>query len=349
MRRAALAFRRWAARLGLSRSQAAAYLGITDRTLEEWESAWRRHRLRWQGRGRPADRSNRATRQKLVALIELLGPRIGVPTLWATFPQMPRSEVADILRRYRRVWNRRQRQQASFLQWTVPGSVWAMDFAEPPEPVDGLYTCLLAVRDLASGYQLAWLPVVDETARTAVAVLRLLFHQHGAPLVIKSDNGSAFIGKLSARFLEEWRVWHLRSPPEYPEYNGACEAGIGSMKTRTFHAAARHGRNSTWGCDDTEAARLQANQTARPWGATGPTPESVWQGRAAIKAEDRRAFTRCLARLKKLVWREHGHLVGDRLGPAAQTAVDRTAVQRVLLALGHLRVHKGGRAVAALS
>jgi hypothetical protein len=37
------------------------------------------------------------------------------------------------------------------LHWTVPGSVWAMDFAEPPAPVDGVYDYLFSVRDLASG------------------------------------------------------------------------------------------------------------------------------------------------------------------------------------------------------
>jgi hypothetical protein len=341
-----LVFRRWTARQGLSRNQAAYCLGIADRTLEEWENAWKNNRLRWHGRGRPAPRSGRPVREKLISLIELLGPSVGVPTLWATFPQMPRSEVTDILRRYRRVWKRRQREQTCSLQWTVPGSVWAIDFAEPPMPIDGLYFRLAAVRDLASGYQLAWLPVLDETAPTAIAVLGLLFRQHGAPLVLKSDNGSAFISKLAGWLLKKWRVWHLRSPPEYPEFNGACEAGIGSMKTRTFHAAARHGRPSDCTCDDVEAARLQANQTARPWGANGPTPESVWRVRQAITVEARSAFARCLGRLKKQVRRDHGHMPGDLLGPAAQAAVDRTAVQRALIALGYLRVRNGGRSVA---
>jgi transposase InsO family protein len=51
---------------------------------------------------------------------------------------------------------------------------------------------LLAVRDLASGYQLAWLAVPDEAAVTAAAALAALFREHGPPLVLKSDNGSAF-------------------------------------------------------------------------------------------------------------------------------------------------------------
>ena len=175
----------------------------------------------------------------MLALIELVGPHIGVPTLQSLFQTMPRREIQDLLRRFRRVWRRRRRRLLHILHWRRPGTVWAIDFAEPPLSVDGRFDRLLAVRDLASGMQLLWLPVADETARTAIAGLEALFRQHGAPLVLKSDNGSAFIAGAFAKFLVRWRVWHLRSPPECPEYNGACEAGIGSMKTRTYHEAAR--------------------------------------------------------------------------------------------------------------
>ena len=40
---------------------------------------------------------------------------------------------------------------------------------------------MLAVRDLASGFQLAWLPVHDEKAGTAIDLLKVLFLQHGPP------------------------------------------------------------------------------------------------------------------------------------------------------------------------
>lgn len=154
---------------------------------------------------------------------------------------MPRREIEDLLRRYRRVWRRRQRRLLHILHWRRPGTVWAIDFAEPPLPIEGSFEYLLAVRDLASGMQLPWLPVADQTAQTTIAALEAMFRQHGPPLVLKSDNGSAFIAELTAKCLERWRVTNLRSPPEYPEYNGACEAGIGSMKSRTHHQAARRG------------------------------------------------------------------------------------------------------------
>ncbi len=48
-----------------------------------------------------------------------------------------------------------------------PAPVWAIDFHGPPL-IDGLHPHLLAVRDLATGHILLWLPVGDVTADTVV-------------------------------------------------------------------------------------------------------------------------------------------------------------------------------------
>jgi len=334
VRKRALAFRRWAARQGISGAQAAAYLGLSVRTLYGWEAQWRRGRLRSHTRGRPAQRTDRATRQRLLALIELVGPHIGVPTLHALFPIMARREVEDLLHRYRRVWQQRHRRLLNILHWRKAGSVWAIDFAEPPLPVDGRFANLLAVRDLASGAQLLWLPVTDETAGTAIAGLEALFREHGAPLVLKSDNGSAFIAENLAALLERWQVWHLRSPREWPEYNGACEAGIGSMKTRTHHEAARRGMPGQWSSDDAEAARLQANETALPWGSGGPTPERVWRQRKAIRTRERSAFAATVGRLE--------HEARQTVGDTGPEALRRAAIGQALVAHRLLEYRRGG-------
>jgi transposase InsO family protein len=80
--------------------------------------------------------------------------------------------------------------------------VWAVDFTEAPLPVDGHDRYLLAVRDLASGQQLLWLPVAQATAQETMQALAGLFVVWGAPLVLKSDNGSPFIAEATqARFV----------------------------------------------------------------------------------------------------------------------------------------------------
>jgi transposase InsO family protein len=250
---------------------------------------------------------------------------------------MARREVEDLLRRCRWVARRRRRLLTRTLHWTRPGSVWAVDFAEPPQPVEGCYGRLLAVRDLASGHQLLWLPVPDEAAATAAAALEGLFREHGAPLVLKSDNGSAFIAAEVEELLARWAVGQLFSPPRMPRYNGACEAGIGSMKTRTHHQAARRGHPGEWTCDDAEAARLEANQTARPWGACGPTPEEVWQRRSRFGAEARSAFGETVRRLEGEARQEQGYPAEGVLDRIARAAVSRAALRRALVAHGLLQ------------
>lgn len=284
------------------------------------------------GLGRPAQRSDRHERNRVLALIDLLGPRVGAPTLQALCPGLARREVEDLLKRYRRVWRRKQRLLSHRLSWTRPGTVWAIDFAQPPMPIEGCYLRLLAVRDLASGYQLLWLPTTDESALTAVAALEGLFHEHGAPLVLKSDNGSAFLATELDELLRRWQVWQLFSPPRMPRYNGSCEAGIGSMKTRTHHQAARQGRAGEWTCDDVEAARLQANETARPWGLHGPVPEETWQAREPLMPEERRSFSQSVHQLEQEARQEQGYALATSLEPMAQAAVNRVALQRALVA-----------------
>jgi transposase InsO family protein len=332
-----VAFYRWAARLGLSLAEAAGRLGLSPRTLRRWLVRWRRDRLRACSRGRPAQRSDRELRNRAVALIGLLGPQVGVPTLQALCPGMARGEVADLLRRYRRLWRRKGRVLARTLHWARAGAVWAIDFAEPPQPVEGCYARMLAVRDLPSGCQLLWLPVLDESAAGAAAALEGLFRAHGAPLVLKSDNGSAFLAGEFGALLARWGVWQLFSPPRMPRYNGSCEAGIGSMKTRTHHEAARGGRPGEWTCDDAEGARLQANETARPWGVCGPTPQEVWQARQPLEAEERAAFAETARRLEREARQEQGYPAEGALGQVAQGALLRGALARALVAYGLLR------------
>jgi transposase InsO family protein len=249
---------------------------------------------------------------------------------------MARGEIQDLLRRYRRVWKRRHRILARVLHWRRAGAVWTADFAEPPLAMDGCYGRVLAVRDLASGFQLAWRPVADESAQTACDVLVDLFRSHGPPLVLKSDNGSGFIADLTKKVLADWQVWHLRSPPDLPEYNGACEAGIGSMKTRTHHQASRGGRPGQWTCDDVEAARLQANETARPWGYRGPTPAEVWEQRRKLTSAERRRFGATVSQMEEEELAIRGTSVGSRVNRAVQAAVHRAALARALVAAGIL-------------
>ena len=114
----------------------------------------------------------------------------------------------------------------------------------------------VAVRDFASGMQLAWTPVSDAKAPAAREVLEHLVQSHGDPLVLKSDNGSAFVADEFRTWLDHQQVVHLRSPVRMPCFNCACEAGIGAAKRRIEYFAARHDRHLDWSTSDLGSAGM---------------------------------------------------------------------------------------------
>jgi transposase InsO family protein len=321
---------------GLNWQETAQLLDLSPRTLRHW-----RHDLLLPGPqpiallGRPVLRSPREQRNDVIHLIDEYGPAIGVPSLRAAFPTILRAELEDLLKRYRRVWRLRHYQPIHVLHWHQPGRVWAIDYTGPLPPIEGRFPYLLAVRDLASGQQLLWLPVAEATALAAADALAGLFLIHGPPLVLKSDNGSPFTSAGVEQLAHDFGVRMLFSPPGCPRYNGAIEAGIGSLKDRTEQHAARHGRPGQWSWDDVAAARLEANATARPRGLTGPTPDELWAGRSSIRADERALFNAEVER-QRLAIDAQG---GPEANPNTElndSARERPSIRRALERLDYL-------------
>ena len=116
---------------------------------------------------------------------------------------------------------------------------------------------------------------------------KALVLEHGPPLVLKSDNGSAFISQDFAEWLERWQIVPLLSPVRMPRFNGACEAGIGGAKRRTEYLAARHGRDLDWSGDDLFAAQQWANEDHYPGGFAAGTAASRFAARSRIEPAER--------------------------------------------------------------
>jgi transposase InsO family protein len=314
-------------------------LRLSPRTLRSWCADFRDGPddvPRCVPLGRPAIRSPRDERSAVLAVLDELGPATGLPTLRECFPFMPRAELEDLLRRYRRVWQRRYHYAPRILHWQTPGAVWAMDYSQAPAPIDGSHPHLLAVRDLASGQQLLWLPVEHADADHAVDALRSLFAQHGAPLVLKTDNGSPFGADQTQNFLTQSDVKSLFSPAYTPRYNGAIEAGIGSLKTRTERQATSAGHPGFWTHDDVAFAQMEANATARPRGPDGPTPDELWQARPALPTGERAAFQETVATKRRDICNRDGTPLPTGSSTAQARAIDREAIRRALVEHGHL-------------
>jgi transposase InsO family protein len=276
--------------LGWAWEKIADRLQVAGRTLRRWCHDLLRVFHPPLPLGRPVVRSPRNARNEVIYFLDAFGPRVGVPTLQSCFPAMCRAELDDLLKRYRRVWRERHREPLRVLHWPVAGRVWAIDYAKPLTPIDGDRDCLLAVRDLATGMQLLWLPVEAATGENAAHALATLFVRFGAPLVLKSDNGGHFTCPAVQDLLCDHQVECLFSPPYWPRYNGAIEAGIGALKERTDERAARASHPGHWTWDDTAGALREANASARPHGPKNPTPDEHWANRSPILDDERSTF-----------------------------------------------------------
>lgn len=339
-RKHAVAFGRWSRKYDLAPHAAAAKLGLSSETLRDWEATWKAGRLELVPRGRPVAPIDPATHEELIAMFMLLGPGVGLRTWQAIFPQLARRALEDFIQRWNRIYRRKSGLLVHSLRWRRTGSVWAMDFTDPPQAIDGRYWKILVVRDLASGKTLGSQPLVAESWQAVRDLLAALFLEHGVPLVLKSDNGGPFTAEELRAFVLQWQVWQLLSPPYTPEYNGACEAGIGGIKCRAHELSARHDRPGEWSCDDVEGARLMANQTARPYGAAGLSPDEAWKNRRPISTDERSEFEQLVLKYRGDEIRNRQLLPTLELGRGMSDSIQRVAISRALVAYGILEFRR---------
>jgi hypothetical protein len=213
-----------------------------------------------------------------------------------------------------------------------------MDFSHPLTSIDGYFPSIFTVRDLASQQQLLWLPVEDETAATVIDCLHDLFDEHGAPLVLKCDNGPAFVAQAAKQFLCDRSVVTLYSPPYAPWYNGAIERANRSLKEVTEHVAERAAHAGNWTSPDLHEARLQLNRLRRPWGAEGPTPEEKWESRDSLTMDERDVLFEKLDVARRAVSREREVDSDWPLDHRLESELIRLALQPVLESSGYLYV-----------
>lgn len=258
-------------------TEAETYLNVKSRTLNRWN-----RELPPGDIGRPPKNVPRQARALLLEEIEKHGENVS--RLYEVFPTISRSAIADFTIFWLLCQNRVKNEIQ--LQWLKPGSVWAMDFLERETSLN--YDFVFNVRDLASGKVLAARATKEQTAQAVCDILQELFHRHGAPLVIKSDNGHEFIAHIVADQMQKYKITHLFSPVYFPQYNGACEAGGGAVMTRAMEVAAACGHPGVLTIDALEAGRKIGNAAPRRGGRSSPNVE--WQQRGEISNQMREDF-----------------------------------------------------------
>jgi len=323
------------------RHRLAGELECSERTLRRDARRLEADRPVLQARGRRPAPVAQPVRQGLIGRMLQLGPQVGVEVLRALFSIVPHRTIAKMKQRLWKAVRRRHGWYRRRLEWTRPGTVWATDFTVPEAALEPPCDRLCLVRDLASGAQLAAVACKGECAATVCAVLAALFAVFGAPLVLKHDGGGAFRAHQTQRLLAAHGVTALCSPPYTPSYNGSCERAGGCLKQRIAYAALVAGRPAHWTAADITSALAQANELARPHGATRPTPGEVFRQRGPIRPSERAAFARTRARARARLLATHSSSRGTIPTCAERAAIDRAATQQALCEMGYLKFRRG--------
>ncbi len=346
LRRRGLAMLVVGRRLGVRRGVVAHAIGVPTDLLHRWQQEHDARCARPQQPGQvptPPSLGRHplpeppALLQAMRHLCHVFGPGLGARDLKRDYPdaswrtclaitQQCRADLRDLLRSC----------CAATCLWTAPGTVWAADVWQPDAPIDGQFRYVLDVRDLASGFLVASEPLERATADDVGTVLDRLYRQFGAPLVCKTDNGSEFTGAGSWEVHHRHGVEQLLSPVELPSYNGACEAGHGSIRHRAELLARRDGRSGDWSLNHLAGARDWANDLVED---RRPVPASQrFAHRARVSPEQRLAFRRAvLAHKDRRCAQLRRHAASDRQPHSiASPSITRPAIATTLRDLGYL-------------
>lgn len=115
-----------------------------------------------------------------------------------------------------------ENQRGGKIEWHTPGVAWAVDDTEMR--IDDRKVYINNIQDMHSKYKLP--PVAGENlihGEELAGHFARLFHEFGAPLFLKRDNGGNLNHTAVNQVLDEFKVIPINSPPSYPRYNGSVE------------------------------------------------------------------------------------------------------------------------------
>ena len=152
--------------------------------------------------------------------------------------------------------------------WEWPQKPWSrlhLDFAGPC--LGGTY--FLVIVDAHSKWQDIHI-MNSITASATIDALRVTFANHGLPIMLVSDNGSAFTSAEFQKFVEMNGIIHTTSAPYSPSSNGLAENAVKSLKSALYKMT---------GPVKTRLARYLLKQRTTPHSTAGVPPAELLMGR----------------------------------------------------------------------
>jgi hypothetical protein len=313
---------------------AARALACAESTLRWWAKEQREGRA---GPGARGPKRRHAGREERLAVRKYLGDygrHTGAASLRRAFPALSRRELMRLKREWTRQRDLLALRRGSRITWLTAGAAWAMDFTDLSEPIASGERAMLFVHDLSTGAVLWARPCRRKDAAAVAQALEALIAEHGAPLVVRVDNGKALHARRVRAVIEPHGVTLLRTPNRRPGYNGSCESALGWHKRRILDVAERDAGIGAWSATEFETMRVRANAVRRPWGASGPSPAERFTARFPIAQEQRGAFLAAVEDRRRDERTKRDPLCDGRHA----AAVERAAIRRALVDLGHLEI-----------
>jgi len=311
---------------------------VSERTLRRWTAE---EGLGGAGPGRPGhcEWMREEVRRAVRGALERLGWTSGEPTLREELPWAPRTLLREALKslkaEHRAEGRRREAGLRVSLEVLQRDVLWCLDGTHL-----GRVECRgVEAQVLREAATRRSLHLSVGAAATQDDVLTLLERMKSAgrlPLVLGTDNGSAYTGDRVARWLDENHVTHLRNLPHTPRHNPRAERAIGELKAESELGSGVTLTGVEEARERIEAARSRLDELRpRPClgGRTALAVDTAMP--SAYTASQREAFFHEARAAAEVA-------VGGIDGARARRLAQREAVFRSLESRGLIRRTRGG-------
>lgn len=311
---------------------------MSERTLRRWVLRAGTQR-RPAGRPRLPDVTRRRVREAVSEALQRLGWTAGEPAMVRELPWAPRRPLREALRALkaerRREARRSEAEARVHLEVLQRDVMWCLDGTHlgraRGRAVEGQ-----VLREAATRRTLAVTAGGVATQDDVILLLERTKASGRLPLVLATDNGSAYTGARLALWLEAHRVLHLRNLPRTPRHNARAERAIGELK-------AESGLGSGVALVDAHHALRRLEEARRRLDELRPRACLGGRTAAAVDASEPAQYT---ADVRRRVFEEARAATTEATGglacARARCQASREAVFRVLERRNFIRRTRGG-------
>jgi hypothetical protein len=197
---------------------------VSERTLRNWRD-WASREKKKQGRPGRSDKDLELARIKVFELMKRHGSPGWRPIAAELKGVVSVRLVQKYVAEFKQI-NKKKKSVTQRIEVEKKNVIWSIDgaFTKKDKKIEHQ-----VIKDRGSKI---WIAHKEDASKTddVIGLLEKSACSVGLPLVLSSDNGSAYKSKELARFMRRHKVVHLMSLPRTPQHNGAVEVGIKELR-----------------------------------------------------------------------------------------------------------------------